>query len=330
MLPTALIAALLIAQAAPPPATEVYLAPLSIQGSRVEIGKPINISNSPGYDNQPSFTPDGASLLFTSVAAERKPDPANGAAIGSDIYRYDLASAAISQVTNTPESEYSPTVTPDGRHISVIRVESDGTQRLWQFTLDGREPTVLLPGIKPVGYHAWADASVLALFVLGGEGRPATLQVADSTTGQSSVAATGIGRSIQRIPGSGISFVSRPPAKAGETVTLTVTELDPKTGKTRDLVTMPAGATEADTAWTPDGLLLASVKGQIFQWRRGDKEMTPAVDPGSIGIEGSYALGHLPERRLDRSRGATITVRRGYSRYTPCTETSVHGGAKWV
>ena len=291
----ALIAALLIAQAAPPPATEVYLAPLSSQGGRVEIGKPINISNSPGYDNQPSFTPDGASLLFTSVRAERKPDPANGAAIGSDIYRYDLASKAISQVTNTPESEYSPTVTPDGRHISVIRVESDGTQRLWQFTLDGREPTVLWQGIKPVGYHAWADASVLVLFVLGGEGQPSTLQVADSRAGQASVAATGVGRSIQRIPGGGISFVSRPPAKAGETVTLTVTELDPMTRKTRALVTMPPGATDADTAWTPDGLLLASAKGQIYQWRRGDKEMTLAVDPASMGLKGVTRLAISPK-----------------------------------
>ena len=119
--------------------------PLSVQGGRVEIGKPVNISDSPGYDNQPSFTPDGASVLFTSVRPERKPDPANGAAIGSDIYRYDLAGKTISRVTNTPESEYSATVTPDARHISVIRVESDGTQRLWQFTLDGSEPTVLLP-----------------------------------------------------------------------------------------------------------------------------------------------------------------------------------------
>jgi hypothetical protein len=295
MPPAALIATLLIAQAAPPPTTEVYLAPLSIQGGRVEIGKPINISNSPGYDNQPSFTPDGASLLFTSVRGERKPDPANGAAIGSDIYRYDFASTAISQVTNTPESEYSPTVTPDGRHISVIRVERDGTQRLWQFTLDGREPTLVLPDIKPIGYHVWADASVLVLFVLGDEGRPATLQVADSKTGQSSMAATGIGRSIQRIPGGGISFVSRPPAKDGEPVTLTVTELDPVTRKTRALVTLPPGATDADTAWAPDGLLLVSVKGQIFLWRRGDKDMTLAVDPASMGLKGVTRLAISPK-----------------------------------
>ena len=179
-------------------------------------------------------------------------------------------SKTISQVTNTPESEYSPTVTPDGRHISVIRVESDGTQRLWQFTLDGREPTVLCPGIKPVGYHAWADASVLVLFVLGAAGaasdatgsrhrRQANLRWQRPVSG---------GRfSASRAAGSASSRVrQQKPAKRS---TLTVTELDPVTRKTRALVTMPPGATDADTAWTPDGLLLASVKGQICPMASG-------------------------------------------------------------
>ena len=78
----------------PPPDTEIFLATLSIRDGKVEIGKPINISNSPGYDNQPSFTPDGAAVLFTSVRGGRKPDPANSAATGSDIYRYDIAQRA--------------------------------------------------------------------------------------------------------------------------------------------------------------------------------------------------------------------------------------------
>ena len=126
-----LVAAALTGQAAPsPPDTEVFLASLSVRDGKIEIGKPINISNSPGYDNQPAFTPDGQSVLFTSVRGGRKPDPANSAATGSDIYRYEIATERLSQVTNTPEAEYSPTVTPDGSHISVIRVEADGTQRL--------------------------------------------------------------------------------------------------------------------------------------------------------------------------------------------------------
>ncbi len=201
-----LLVLLAVLAQATPPDTEIFVASLSTVGGKITIGTPRNISNSPGYDNQPSFTPDGNAILFTSVRGGRKPDPANAAATGSDIYRYDLTSGTLRQLTDTPESEYSPTVTPDGAHVSVIRVEADGTQRLWRFGLDGKAAELVLADVKPVGYHAWADANTLALFVLG---RPATLQVADARTGKAEVAASGIGRSIQRMPGGNISFVLR-------------------------------------------------------------------------------------------------------------------------
>jgi hypothetical protein len=283
------------AAAAQPPDTEVFLASLSVQGGKVEIGKPINISNNPGYDNQPSFTPDGAAVLFTSVRGERKPDPAKGAATGSDIYRYDIAAQRLSQVTNTPEAEYSPTVTPDGHHISVIRVEADGTQRLWRFATDGKQPELVLRDVKPVGYHAWASPSLLALFVLGQQGQPATLQVADIPSGHTQVASTGIGRSIQRIPGGGISFVLRAPSAEGQPPVLTISELDPGTRQTHPLVRAPAGATEADTAWTPDGLLLVPFQGQLFGWRRGEGEMSPVAELAPLGVRAVTRLAINPK-----------------------------------
>jgi dipeptidyl aminopeptidase/acylaminoacyl peptidase len=165
----ALVAAFQAAPA-PPPDTEIFLAPFNAADAN-PVGRPVNITNSPGYDNQPSFTPDGRAIFFTSMRGGRQ----------TDIYRYDIASAAVTQVTNTPEGEYSPTVTPDGEHISVIRVEADGTQRLWRFTLDGRAPELVLAGVKPVGYHAWVDDHTLALFILG---TPASLQIADTQSGK--------------------------------------------------------------------------------------------------------------------------------------------------
>ena len=80
-----------------PTDTEIYLAPLKVANGVLEVGTPVNISNSPGYDNQPSFTPDGRSVLFTSVS---------GAAgnTKTDIYKYDIAARRVVQVTNTPES----------------------------------------------------------------------------------------------------------------------------------------------------------------------------------------------------------------------------------
>ena len=38
------------------------------------------------------------------------------------------------------------------------RVEADGTQRLWKVGELGEGPTLVLPGVKPAGYHAWIDA----------------------------------------------------------------------------------------------------------------------------------------------------------------------------
>jgi hypothetical protein len=186
-----------------PPDTEIFLATVAAAADGLAIARAVNVTNSPGYDNQPSFAPDGRSFFFTSSRGGSQ----------TDIYRYDVASGTTTRITETPESEYSPTVTPDGAHLSVIRVEADGTQRLWQFTLDGRDPAVVLRDVKPVGYHVWTDRSTLVLFVLG---PPATLRVADTRTGLADVVVTDIGRSLQRIPGRGtVSFVAREPSADG-------------------------------------------------------------------------------------------------------------------
>ena len=259
----------------PPPDTEIFLASLAAGASGLTVGEPVNITRSPGYDNQPSFTPDGRAILFTSIRGGTQ----------TDIYRYDIASRVTSRVTNTPEGEYSATITPDGAHISVIRVEADQTQRLWRFTVDGRQPEVVLATVKPVGYHAWVDEDTLALFVLG---QPPTLQLANVRSGASRVIVSGIGRSLQRIPGRGtISFVERTAgADPAAAPTLFVRELDPKTGQSSPLVDAVAGAREADLAWTPDGLLLMADKDVLYGWRRGDREWRKVADLAALGLRG--------------------------------------------
>lgn len=278
----------------PPPATEVFVTPFSSSGGKVMLGKPTNISNNAGYDNQPSFTPDGKSVLFTSVRGDRKPDPANAAQTGSDIYRYDLASGQLTQVTSTSESEYSPTSTADG-HISVIRVEPDGTQRLWKFPpAGGGPPQLILPDVKPVGYHAWADSATLALYVLGAPGtsEPSTLQLASVASGNSEIIASRVGRSILKIPRGGISFVQTETID-GKTQA-TVKELDLATKRVTDLVRVMEGATAPDLAWTPEGMLLAAHSGKLYGWRRGDAAFAVVADLESLGLRGVSRLAVSP------------------------------------
>ena len=129
--------------------------------------KPSAVTTAPGYDNQPMFSPDGGRILF---AANR-----DGKQI--DIFVFEREDGRVSQLTETPENENSPTYLPAGLGapgaFSVVRTEPDKTQRLWRFDARGRDPQLVLTDIKPVGYHAWLDVEIVALFVLG---PPATLQ----------------------------------------------------------------------------------------------------------------------------------------------------------
>lgn len=270
---------LLAAAAAPqaPPPTDIFLAPLASADGRLEVGAPVNVSESPGYDNQPAFTPDNAAVLFTSVRDGRELP---------DIYRYDIGAREVSRVTATPEGEYSPTPTPDGTGFSVIRVEADGTQRLWRFTMTGADPSLVLAEVRPVGYHAWIDDRTLALFVLG---RPATLQIADTATGKTETVIGNIGRSLHRIPGRGtISFVHKED-EAG----WWVKEYDPRTKAVRPLVRTLDGS--EDGAWTPDGRLLMGQGSKLFAWQPGsDTGWEEVANFAAAGLQSITRLAVSP------------------------------------
>jgi Tol biopolymer transport system component len=218
-----------------------------VRGGVLVVGQPARVTDRDGYDNQPSFAPDGGSLLYTSIREDGQ----------ADIYRYDIASGLTSRVTQTAESEYSATSLPDGSGISVVRVEADSTQRLWRFGWEGGKPELLLSAVRPVGYHAWADEFTLGLFVLG---TPATLQLADLRTGEAEIVVEGIGRSLHRVPGRrAISFLRRD----GEGDRW-IEEIDVANRAIRRLV-QPRGRGE-DYAWTPDGRIVMAEGSKLFIW----------------------------------------------------------------
>lgn len=259
-----MIATLLALTALQAPGTDIYLVPLSRTGTAVRAGAPRNLTARPGYDNQPSFSPDGRTVYYTSQRDGQ-----------TDIYRIDIASGQSAAVTRTAESEYSPTVMPDGNHLSVVRVERDSTQRLWSFSLSGEAVAPVLENVKPVGYHAWFDPNTLYLFVLGS---PATLQRADVRTGQAEVLAKDIGRTILRIPGrNAISFAQRDTARGP----LSLREYDPATGTIKPLAPLPSP--NEFVAWTPQGDLLAANGNALVRWNTGTQawdEVTRFTDPG--------------------------------------------------
>src|SRR5687767_12276276 len=189
------VAAVAAAGAQAPPATEIYLAPLTWAGPKVTVGRPVNITNNPGYDNQPQFLADSSGVLFAS----------NRDGAQTDIYRYDIALKKVIQVTATPDNEYSPTLTPDGRTFTTVR---GSAQRLWRFTLDGVDAGLAWSVQGLIGYHVWVSPTQLATFILG---QPNTFQLLDMRSGGSEVIEKSIGRSLLIRPNRGtVSFVHKP------------------------------------------------------------------------------------------------------------------------
>jgi len=254
------------------PETDIWIAPLDGHGRELRLGTARNATDRPGYDNQPVFTGPGR-LLYTRAE--------DGDA---DIWQLDLATGVTTPFTRTsPESEYSATPLPFAAGISVVQVEADSTQRLWQIDGAGVPVAPIFPGVAPVGYHAWLDDTRALLYVLG---NPATLHLAERGATETRVVARDVGRSLQAAPGGGVSYVQR--TDEGSTEIRIWSREDGDSRRVAESV-----AVGEDHAWTPDGLLLQASGNRVYaldpagdrRWREiggveGDRRVTRmAVSP---------------------------------------------------
>ncbi len=228
----------------PPPGSDVHLVPLARSAQGWRLGAPQNVTDRDGYDNQPRFLPGASAFLYTSIRDGQ-----------ADIYLYDVAAAETRRLTDTVESEYSPTPLPSALGFSTVRVEADGTQRLWGFDTDGRNPQLLLPDVQPVGYHGWLSSSRLGLFVLGA---PPTLQLAELGLSEVQTVAESIGRSIHLTPdGGSLSFI----AKHSDS-DWSIDLLDLESSARRRLIETRPG--NEDFTWLPDGQLLMGDGARLY------------------------------------------------------------------
>lgn len=100
------------------PESDIWLYEIKKTPTGIILHKGMNITNRPGYDNQPHFSPDNKLLYFVSVREDKQ----------ADIYNYNIGNKKTVQLTHTPESEYSPTVTPDKKSLACVVVLTDSSQ----------------------------------------------------------------------------------------------------------------------------------------------------------------------------------------------------------
>jgi hypothetical protein len=264
-----------------PPNSDIFLARILDTGDAVRLGEAVNITRRAGYDNQPAFLTDATGLLYTAIDSTGQ----------ADIWRYELRTRRRVRLTDTPESEYSPTIMPGSTRFSVVRVERDSTQRLWSFRLDGTDPQLVLESLAPIGYHAWLDQFRLAVYVLG---TPSTLHVLRRDGSEDEVRATNIGRTLQHVPAQGwYSFV-----QLDSTPTPWIVAQPFEGGAVSRLVRLP----EHDEfyAWAPDGALLSAMVNTIVRWNGVSGEGSawlPVVTPRPLPVRNITRLAVSPAGR---------------------------------
>ena len=243
--------------------TDIWLVDMETSADSVSLGEPSNITPRRGYDNQPKYLLDGSGLLFSvGIVAE-------DLEMRTDIFLHDLANGEQRKMTDTEESEYSPIPMPAGRGFSVVRLEADGTSRLWFVDDQSDNTEVILPDTVAVNYYNWIDANRIAL--LGGvpvsgdekESWPVMLQIGYVNYGETRpvVEMPKYSRALQLKPGSNSLTVIRE-NEAGETE-LSLLDLDSL--EFSSLAKTLEGSHFADFIWTEDPFLLMADDRTIYR-----------------------------------------------------------------
>lgn len=261
--------------------TEVYLLDLTERAGKLTLSNPRNVSNKPGYDNQPFFHPSKPLLYYTSMMDDGQ----------TDIRSYDFREGLRIALTLTPDSEYSPTVVPGNKYLScIVQRKANGDQDLVGYELNEPEnSTILLESKKTgkIGYQAWLNADEFVTFVLG---EPATLHYRNRKTGRDTVIAQSIGRSLHRVPDqNAFSFVQQ----VGEKWLIRTYE--PGLNRVRDVVESAPGSDHYN-AWTSAGTLLESRGTELWsfhlktnQWQAVQlPENLPRRKISRIAVEGKH------------------------------------------
>ena len=115
------------------------------------------LTNSPGYDAEGSYSPDGKQIVFTSSRGE-----------SPDIFIMDADGSHVRQLTNTPGYDGGPFFSPDGKWV-IFRSDRDKEHMLQLFAIsvDGKREVQLTKNLDEVNWCPYFHPSMKYLIWAG-------------------------------------------------------------------------------------------------------------------------------------------------------------------
>lgn len=245
--------------------TEVFICDIYIKNGKItDLANFKNISNNKGYDNQPSFL-NNQTILYSGTR--------NGQ---TDIVKYKINYDTKIFINHTEDSEYSPLKIPNQKAVSAIRLDKDGTQKLYKYSLKNGKSEVLIDDII-IGYHCWVNKNILISSVL--ENDKLSLYASNVINGENKKLANNIGRSLHKIPNTNlISFIDKSDSNLWE-----IKSINPKNGETKSIIkTLP---NSEDFCWLPSGSILMASKSTLYTFNPNkDSDWVKAGSLEDFGI----------------------------------------------
>ena len=246
--------------------TEIYLFDLSNSGGNLTLSNPKNITDRVGYDNQPFFHPTKSLIYYTAMKDGQ-----------TDIWSYNYKTSERLQITNTIDSEYSPTVTPDKKYLScIVQRKSNGDQDLVKYNIKNPLETQIIfesQQTGKIGYQAWLNSNELITFVLG---EPQTLHYQNLNTKKDVVVAPNIGRSLHLIPKQKtFSFVQQVDKK------WIIRAFNPSKNTITDIAESNPDSEHYNT-WTSNGIILESKNTEILSYDSVQKQWKSVIFPETL------------------------------------------------
>jgi len=260
------------------PETEIFLFDINLAAEGDVLSKGKNVTSRPGYDNQPFFTKDSESFLYSRDDGYQ-----------TDVYEYIIASDKTVQITESDNTEFSPTPFPDNKSLAFVTDRSNSIYFAGRDNANAPEWALKASGItEPVGYFAWNHNTGDILY-WSQYGANVTLTHAERPE-YHYVSGDAVPSTPHIIPGTDeFSFVHR----QGNSQ-VWIKALNPDTKAVRPLT--PIVGHNANYSWTPDGAILMIEGTVLHRWTEDSETGWEEVsDLSAHGLKSANRVAISPD-----------------------------------
>ena len=239
----------------------------------------LNSFNKGGFTNQPAFTPSGELLVSVRLANENQ----------NDIWLLDIDARKYRILTQTSETEYSPSIHPHEEHLTVLRKtgEQPIDQQVCNIDLRTGMLKCVSGNFRDVAYYTWLGPHYLALFRI--EGEVHRLSLYDVKEDKSRRITTSIGRNLVSDRAGHLIFVHKFTNEYWY-----IKKYDPSNSEIEN-ITRTAGKNE-DFAIASDGTYFMGNGNLLFTFHpERDKEWKQIADLAVYGIDRITRLAISPD-----------------------------------